>query len=255
MVGLDHRVDVRRVEQRDAARHAFAGGQHEQPVAAGPGQPLLPDAGQGGQEVVLGEPVDVVWMAGQHRAVGGRAAHAGGAHVRPDDAVHQGRLAGAGRADQGHQHRRGGPADPGQQVVIDLAEQLGAFGLHPGGIGDLEHQGHRGDPFAQVEQSGFEQARVDPDMGLDRRPGRGGLGHDHCLGLGGRGCGGGLGGRRGVCGGRWSGGLGGGRRGIDGGRWSGGLGGGRRGIDGGRWSGGLGGGRWHGGSLGGRGGY
>ena len=76
-VRLHHRVDVRGVQQRDAARHALAGGQHEQAVPAGAGQAFLADPGQGRQEVVLGEPVDVVGVAGQRRAVSGGPTHAG----------------------------------------------------------------------------------------------------------------------------------------------------------------------------------
>ena len=186
VVRLHHRIDVRRVQQRDAARHALARREHEQPVPAGPGQAFLPDPGQRGQEVVLGEPVDLVGVAGQHRAVRRRPAHAGGAHVRADDAVHQRGLAGAGGADQGDEHRRGGAAHPGQQVVVDLAEELAAFGLDLGGTGDLEDEGDGGDPLPEVEQGGLEQARVDPDVRLG-----GGLGP--CAGPG---CGGLGGGRR-----------------------------------------------------------
>ena len=172
VVGLDHRVDVGGVQQRDAPRHALAGGQHQQAIPARPGQALLADPGQRGQEVVLGEPVDVIGVAGQDRAVGRRPAHAGGAHVGADDAVHQGRLPRPGGADQRHQHGGGGPADPGQQVVIDLAEQLGAFGLYLGGTRDLEHQRDGRDSLAQVEQRGLEQARVHSHVGLGGDRGR-----------------------------------------------------------------------------------
>jgi hypothetical protein len=176
VVRLHHRVDVRRVEQGDAPRHALARGEHEQPVPAGPGQPLLPDPRQRGQEVVLGEPVDLVGMTGQHRAVRGRATHTRRADVRAHDAVHQRRLSGPGGADQGHQDGGRRPAHPGQQVIIDLAEELGAFGFHRGGTGDLEDEGDRGDPLPEVEQGGFEQPRVYPDVRLGRSLfGRGGV--------------------------------------------------------------------------------
>ena len=147
-------------------RHALAGGQHEQPVAARPGQALLADPGQRGQEHVLGEPVDVVGVAGQHRAVRRRAAHAGRADLGADDAVDQRGLARAGGADQGDQDGRRGLPDPGQQVVIDLAEQLGAFGLDLGGTGDLEDQRDGGDPLPEVEQGRLEQAGVHPGVSL-----------------------------------------------------------------------------------------
>ena len=112
VVGLDHRVNIGRVQQRDAARHPLAGGQHEQAVAARPGQALLADPGQRGQEVVLGEPVDVVRVAGQNRAVRRRAAHAGGAHVGADDAVY-GSTSRPPVEPTARQDGRGGLADPG----------------------------------------------------------------------------------------------------------------------------------------------
>src|SRR5207253_11414249 len=96
-----------------------------------------------------------------------------------DDAVHQRGFAGTRGADQGDQDRRGGAAHPGQQVIVDLAEELAAFGLDRGGTGDLQDQGDGGDPLPDVEQGRLEQARVDPGVTLGggpgfRVPGRGG---------------------------------------------------------------------------------
>src|SRR6201999_2993228 len=124
VVGLDDRVDVGRVQKRDAPRHALDRGQHEQAVAARPGQAFLADPGQGGQEVVLSEPVDVVGVTGQDGTVRGGAADAGRAHVCAHDAVDQSGLARSGGANQGDQDGRGGLPDSGQQVVVDVAEQL-----------------------------------------------------------------------------------------------------------------------------------
>ena len=74
-------------------------------------------------------------------------------------------LPGAGRADQGHEQRRGRLADPGQQVVVDLAEQLGALGGDLVGAGDVEHERDGGDPLVQVQQGRLEQPGVHPDPG------------------------------------------------------------------------------------------
>ena len=112
-VRLHHRVDVRRVEQGHALGHALAGGQHQQAVTARHGQPFLADPGQRRQEHVLGEPVRVVGMAGQHRAVRGRPPDPGRADLGADDAVHQRRLARPGRPDQGDQDRRARTAGAG----------------------------------------------------------------------------------------------------------------------------------------------
>jgi hypothetical protein len=86
----------------------------------------------------------------------------GVADLGADDAVDQRRLARAGGPDQGHQQRRAGLAHPGQQVVVDLAEQLDPLG--PGGLGagGLEDQADVHDPAAQFEQGRFEQPGIDP---------------------------------------------------------------------------------------------
>src|SRR5581483_9804039 len=147
-------------------RHALAGGQHQQAVPARAGQALLANPGQGRQEVVLREPVDVVRVAGQHRTVRGGPAYAGRADLGTDDAVDQGGLARAGGADERDQDGRGGPADPRQQVVVNLAEELGAFGLDLVGAVDLEDERDGGDPLSEVEQGGLEKARVHADVRL-----------------------------------------------------------------------------------------
>ena len=103
------------------------------------------------------------WQASTGR-VGGRPPYPGRADLRADDAVDQGGLAGPGGADQGHQQRRGGPPHPGQQVVVDLAEQLAPFGGDLVGAGDVKDQRDGRDPLAQVQQGRLEQPGVDPDL-------------------------------------------------------------------------------------------
>lgn len=156
-------VDVGGVEQGDPLGHPLAGGEHQQPVTSRPGQPFLAHPGQRRQEHVLREPVDIVGMAGEDRRVGGWPPDPGQADLGADDAVDQRRLARPGRADQGDQERCGGLADTGQQVVVNLAEQLDALGGDLIGTRNVEDQWDGGDPLVQVEQGRFEKPGVDPD--------------------------------------------------------------------------------------------
>ena len=165
-----HRVDVGGVEQGDALGHALVRRQHEQPVAARPGEPFLAYPGHGGEEDVLREPVDVVGVAGEHRAVRRRAPDAGHADLYPDDAVDQGRFTRPGRADQGDQDRGPRFAQPRQQVVVDLAEQLAPLRAGLLDSGGFQRQLGGDDRLAQREDRGLDQLGVHPDRRLGRRP-------------------------------------------------------------------------------------
>ena len=81
-------------------------------------------------------------MADQHRAAGRRPQPPGAADVAPTRRVDQGGLAGAGRPADDRQQRGVEPAQPGQQVVVDLPDELGlgaAGASRPGG-GEVEAQ-------------------------------------------------------------------------------------------------------------------
>jgi hypothetical protein len=166
-----HRIDVGGVEQGDALGHALVRRQHEQPVAARPGEPLLTYPGHGGEEDILREPVDVVGVTGEHRAVRRRAPDAGHADLYPDDAVDQGRFTRPGRADQSDQDRGARFAQPRQQVVVDLAEQLAPLRAGLLGSGGLQRQLGGDDRLAQREDRGLDQLGVHTDRWLGRRTG------------------------------------------------------------------------------------
>ena len=124
-------------------------------------------AGLGGarqprQQFALAEPRQVVGVAHQHRRPGGRPQHAGRADRRPDQAVDQGGLAGAGGAADHHQQRRVEPREARQKIVVQLRHQRRAD--PPGIVGRGHDQGVRGpaDRRAQPAQRGRERA--------DRRP-------------------------------------------------------------------------------------
>ncbi len=166
-VRLDHRIDVRGVQQRHALGHALVRREHEQAVLTGPGEAFLAHPWHGRQEDVLGEPADIVGMAGEHRAVGRGPADTRHADVAAHDAVHQRRLACPGRADQGHQDRGAGFAQPRQEVVVDLAEQLVPLLPRLLHTGCFQRQRGRDDGLAQREDRRLDEPGVHPDVRLD----------------------------------------------------------------------------------------
>src|SRR5262245_12982834 len=106
-------------------------------------------------------------MAGEDRAVGRGPADAGHADMAAHDAVYQRGLARSGRADQGHQDRGTGLAQPRQEVVADLAEQVAPLLprlLHPR---NLQRQRGRDDGLAQREDRRLEEPGIHPDVWLD----------------------------------------------------------------------------------------
>src|SRR5215469_11395139 len=95
-VRLHDRVDIRRVQDGDTLRHPLAGREHEQSVSSRHGQALLTYARERWQEDVLSEPLHIVRMTRQDRAVRGGPPDASGADLLADKAVQQRGLACAG---------------------------------------------------------------------------------------------------------------------------------------------------------------
>ena len=116
----------------EAARRTVPGWSPAGVDAGHPGQP--------GEDAVALEPGGVVGVVDEHRGGRRRPQHARPADLLPDDRVDQGGLAGPGRAaDDGEQRRVEGP-QPGQDVVVELGEQLAPSGLGAGASGDVEGQ-------------------------------------------------------------------------------------------------------------------
>ena len=116
----DDRVDVGRVEQRQPLGQPLG---RSQPQLVGPGV-AAGDAGERGEDAVVGEPADVVRVAHEHRAPRRRSQHARRRQLLADEAVHERRLARARRAADDHEQRRVHLAQPGKEVVVDLRRQL-----------------------------------------------------------------------------------------------------------------------------------
>ena len=97
-------------------------------------------AGEPGQDPVVLEPAKIVWMAGEHGLPRRRAEYAGGADDRAEQAVHERRLARAGRASDHHQHGRLHLLEAREQVVVDLGDEIvaDATGLRCAGHVELE---------------------------------------------------------------------------------------------------------------------
>jgi hypothetical protein len=101
-VGLDDRVDVGRVEQREPLGQRV-GRRELDPAGAG----IRADrAGQAGEHAVGLEPAHVGGVADEHGRAGRRAQDARRRDGGADEAVDQRRLACAGRAADDHQQRR-----------------------------------------------------------------------------------------------------------------------------------------------------
>ena len=95
----------------------------------------------------------VVGVADEHRGAGGRAQHPGGGDRRADQAVDQRGLAGAGRAADDGEQRGVEAAQPGQQVVVELADELGAGLARSFGARDVEREAGGGGGLAQRDES------------------------------------------------------------------------------------------------------
>ena len=152
-VGLDHRVDVGGVEQREPGGQVVADDQLHAcpapPAAAG-------DPGQARQHPVTGERGHVGRRADQHRRPGGGPQHAGGGDRGADEAVDQRGLARTGRAADDGEQRGVEVAQPGEQVVVDLVDDRagGAAGVVPVGVASPSGAARRAGPAAPPRASG-----------------------------------------------------------------------------------------------------
>ena len=134
----EHRVDVRRIEEREAGRQR--GPRHElqhprRRRAAGRPREL-------GKDPIVLEPPHVVGMARQDRRTRRRAKDPSGADHRPDEAVDERRLPGAGRAADDHQHRGVHALQARQQVVVGLGDEVVAGPARVGRACDPELEAH-----------------------------------------------------------------------------------------------------------------
>jgi hypothetical protein len=77
-----------------------------------------------GEDPIVLEPAQIVRMAGEDGRPGRRAKDACGAHDRADEAVHERRLPGAGRAADHHQHRRVHLSEARKEVVVGLGNEV-----------------------------------------------------------------------------------------------------------------------------------
>ena len=100
----------------------------------------------------------VVGVADQHGRAGGGAQHPGGGDLRADQAVDQRRLARAGGAADDGEQRGVEAAQPGEDVVVELADELGPGLAGPRGAGDVELETGRGGGLAQGDEGVGEGA-------------------------------------------------------------------------------------------------
>ena len=143
-------------------------------------------AGQLGQHAGVGEPAQVVGMADEHGGAGGGAQHPGRRDLLPDQAVHDRGLARSrGAADDGEQ-RCVEPAQAGEDVVVELLDELGARLACPLGPGDVELEADDGGGLAQGHEGVGEGAAGGGGgrLGRGRRHGQGGRRRRHVVGHG-----------------------------------------------------------------------
>ena len=114
----DDRVDVGRIEDREAARqprfrHHLQGAGIVRGACG---------AGEAGQDLVGGEPLGIVGVVHQHRRAGGRPDHAGAADHMAQQGVHQRGLAGARRPADDGEERGVQTIESGKDVVVQLVD-------------------------------------------------------------------------------------------------------------------------------------
>ena len=155
-------------------RRAVARGASMSIGCAGSGASLVTRVRPG--SIALGEEgAGVVRVVHEHGRAGGRPQDAGAGHLAPRDGVDQRRLAGAGGAADDGEQRGVEPAQPGQQVVVELAEQRLALGAGVLDVRHLERQREARDLGAQA-LGGAEQVALLVLVPLGRGVGGGEVG-------------------------------------------------------------------------------
>jgi hypothetical protein len=97
------------------------------------------------EDPIVLEPAQIVGMADEDRRAGGGAENPGRAHDGADEAVHERRLPGAGRAADHHQHRGIHLAEARQEVVVGLGDEIVASAPRVGRARNLELQAYGGE--------------------------------------------------------------------------------------------------------------
>ncbi len=131
-VGLDHRIDVRRVQEAKPRRQSRC---RHQPQAGSAGLTVgASDASQAGEHLVGGaEPLGVVGVVHEDRKPSRGAEHPGSGHDLADERVGERRLARAGGSADDRQHRSVETGEPRKEVVVELGESMacGPIPLQP----------------------------------------------------------------------------------------------------------------------------
>ena len=126
-----------------------------------------------GQHPGVGEPAALVRRADQHRRPGGRPEHPGRADVGAEQRVDQRRLAGAGGAADDGEQRGVELAEPGQQVVVDLPDQLVAGAARLVHADQPQAEPHAGHPVAQGGERGGQLGQALGHVRMLSRPAAG----------------------------------------------------------------------------------
>ena len=128
------------------------------PAADSPGPPG--DAREAGEDALVGEPLrSWGWCTSTGLVVVGRSTP-DAADLGADDGVDEGRLAGAGGPSDDREERGVDGAQPRQDVVVELLEELAAGGLRGRAARHLQGQGRVGDGVAQALDSGDQRPHV-----------------------------------------------------------------------------------------------
>ncbi len=174
-VALDDGIDVGCVEEGQPGGQG-GGGDDPQPFVGvvhsgarfGAGARFDGGSSHVGEYVRLAEPLGVVGMAHQHRGSRRRSQYPGRAHGRADETVHQGRLAGTGRAADDDEQGSVEPAEPGEEVVVELADDRGGGARRLLRVGQRQRKPYRDELIAQSSERSPSSPTTPPVRGCSR---------------------------------------------------------------------------------------